>query len=382
MSSSLPPTPTHTLLHVVGSPKDAFKANMSVMHGRAHAKAGHQVEGLRLVHWYAVVHPGGAWSFPLDLSEREVADSKKVDLTSAMVVIREMGVDLVMMHVHTTTKNYKTLFELLDIPVIGTGGEASANVADKATTRALLLQAGLPVAPGLLLQIAQFTREDFSSTSLLEKHCLALPLVVKPTRMEASVGVVKVDTMAELDAALLQAFNYGDTVLVDTFIPGREVRSAALQVQDRQFVLLPVIEYQLPSMDSIREVANKVTTNGKKLLPAPYFYLKQEDQPELVAKMQDLAARTHAVLGCRDFSFIDCRLNEHGQLFILECNVFAAFNPGSVMTKMTEGAGICHQDFWGTMVRRGLARGRGQKFLKLEESESHICHSRGQEEQG
>ena len=66
-NTSTATTTSYTLLHVVGSPKDTFSRNMSVMHGRAAAKAGYDVAGLSLLHRYALVHPGGLWSFPLDL---------------------------------------------------------------------------------------------------------------------------------------------------------------------------------------------------------------------------------------------------------------------------------------------------------------------------
>ena len=353
---------TYTLLHVVGSPKDTFNRNMSVMHGRAAAKAGYEVAGLNLLHRYALVHPGGTWSFPLDLSEEEVVFRKTMAVVAAMDMVERMRVDLVVMHVHTTTKNYKTLFELLDIPVIGTCGEASANVADKSTSRALLQQAGLPVAPGTVLARAEYRAGH--CMGLVERQGLALPLVVKPTRMEASVGVTLVASEEELEDAVQQAFQHGDAVLIDTFIPGREVRSAALEITDNEFVPLPVIEYEMPSSHAIRTVANKVEGDGKKLVTAGYRFLGLEDDTELVTRMQELAVMAHRVLGCRDFSFIDCRLNEAGELFILESNVFAAFNPGSVMTKMTLGAGISHRQFWGAMVRKGIARGASRKEQK------------------
>ena len=50
------------------------------------------------------------------------------------------------------------------------------------------------------------------------------------------------------------------------------------------------------------------------------------------------------------------RVNDSGDIFVLEINVFAAFNPGSVMSKLTSAAGISHQEFWGAMVKKALGR--------------------------
>ena len=74
--------------------------------------------------------------------------------------------------------------------------------------------------------------------------------------------------------------------------------------------------------------------------------------------MYEVACKAHTALGCRDFSFIDCRVTEDGEIFVLESNVFAAFNPGSIMTKLTEASGISHKEFWSAMIRNVLQRAK------------------------
>ena len=50
------------------------------------------------------------------------------------------------------------------------------------------------------------------------------------------------------------------------------------------------------------------------------------------------------------------RVSHSGEIFVLEINVFAAYNPGSVMSKLTAAAGISHTEFWGAMVKKALGR--------------------------
>ena len=57
-------------------------------------------------------------------------------------------------------------------------------------------------------------------------------------------------------------------------------------------------------------------------------------------------------------------MNDSGDIFVLEINVFAAFNPGSVMSKLTGAAGISHQEFWGAIVKKTLGRVPNSKMKK------------------
>ena len=352
------------LLHVFGNPSSEFTKNMGILHQRNHEKAGYDVEGLDLQHHYALIHPGALWSFPADLTDQALEAAPKMTMSKAVEVVTGLGVDVAAVHVHTTVSNYKTLFELLDIPFIGTGGEAAANVADKATTRALLLQAGVKVPHGTVLHKTAFNSQQFSLSNLLEQHSLDYPLVVKPTRMEASVGVHLVHSKEDMMSALKVVFGLGDVAIIDEFIRGREMRTGVLCVDEGQLQSLPMMEYNI-SHDDIRGMNMKVERDGKKLVNNAFQFLHKQDNPQLYDNMFRVAAACHQALNCRDFSFMDCRVTEEGEIFVLEINVFAAFNPGSVMTKLTTAAGISHSQFWSSMLRRALSR-RQQTVSKIQ----------------
>jgi len=348
--------PSSVLLHVFGNPASDFTKNMGILHQRKHEEAGYEAD-VPLTHHYALIHPGALWSFPNNLTEEELRKAPKYNLASAIKKITELNISIAIVHVHTTHCNYKVLFELLDIPIIGSGGEASANVADKATSRALMMQAGVKVPHGAIIENETFQCKDFSPERFLEQHGLAFPLVVKPTRMEASVGVIKVNTSAEMVDALRNAFNYGETAIIDEFIVGREVRAGVLCRNGNVLEKLSLIEYNIDH-NEIRGMDKKVEKDGKTLvnLPNSFSYIQEEDDPVLHAAMHETACKAHRALGCRDFSFIDCRVTESGEVFVLEINVFAAFNPGSIMSKLTTAAGISHREFWGSMVNKALSR--------------------------
>ena len=72
------------MLHVFGNPANEFVKNMGIMHARNQAKAGYEAP-VPLIHKYALVHPGGLWTFHEDLSDISLAKGPKLDLTQAII---------------------------------------------------------------------------------------------------------------------------------------------------------------------------------------------------------------------------------------------------------------------------------------------------------
>ena len=120
--------------------------------------------------------------------------------------------------------------------------------------------------------------------------------------------MILVHTVDELVAALRTAFSYGDSAIVDTFIVGREMRAGVISRKEEILEKLPLIEYNISHTD-IRGMDKKVDKDGKTLinLPNHFSFIQEEDDPALHAAMHEVACKAHTALGCRDFSFIDCR---------------------------------------------------------------------------
>ena len=135
------------------------------------------------------------------------------------------------------------------------------------------------------------------------------PAVVKPTRMENSVGVELVRNKAEMEAAVERAWCFGDTVVIDTFKAGREVRCGAVELVKGKLEALGCIEYKVDK-DEIRTYEDKLEGGEDKLKQAAStmsWFIDKTKEPELVNKLQQIALRIHRVMGCRDFSQYDCR---------------------------------------------------------------------------
>ncbi|MBW2072488.1 MAG: ATP-grasp domain-containing protein, partial [Deltaproteobacteria bacterium] len=114
------------------------------------------------------------------------------------------------------------LLELLDIPYHGSGVLGSALAINKIQSKLAYEQAGLPVAPYIILE-----RHTPEAAARVQEH-LGLPVVVKPENEGSSIGLSIVRQQQELEAALDLAWQYDHLVLVEKFLPGIEITGAVL----------------------------------------------------------------------------------------------------------------------------------------------------------
>lgn len=129
------------------------------------------------------------------------------------------------------------LFEMMNVPYVGCGVLASAACMDKHYTKVLLAAAGIPVAPGITLDVrdydaaSEFATEADEMLAAVQQAGLQYPLFVKPSRAGSSFGVTKVEhegDAAELAAAVFEASHHDWRVLVEQGIDAREIECAVL----------------------------------------------------------------------------------------------------------------------------------------------------------
>ncbi len=211
------------------------------------------------------------------------------------------------------------LLEWLKIPYTHSGVLASALAMDKARSKQAYRAAGLPVVDSLLV----------SAAAAKASHPMQPPYVVKPNNEGSSVGIYIVDKNANGPAKL--ADDMPETVMVEAFIPGRELSTAVLG--DRA---LSVTDIQTEGWYDYRA---KYTLGGSShVVPA--------DIPaDVFAACLDYAKRAHDALGCRGLSRTDFRWDESrglDGLFLLETNT----QPGMTATSLApEQAAHCGMDF-------------------------------------
>ena len=218
----------------------------------------------------------------------------------------------------------------LGVPYTGSNPEASRISFDKVLTRNRLIEAGIPVADGdVLLRGKPSDSVDAICPALVERF--GLPLVIKPPREGSSIGVHIPKNLEDVPHALNLAFEFGDDVLIERFIAGRELTVGIVGDE-----VLPVVEIR-PLAESYDFEAKYISDDTEYLIPA-------ELSEEITAEAKRLAKATFEALGCRGLGRVDFRLSESGELFVLEMNNLPGFTSHSLVPKAAEAAGIAFPD--------------------------------------
>ncbi len=320
------------ILHLVGSADSNFYGNLSRLYAKdcLVATANPSLYEFHI----AYITPDRQWRFPPSLSNEDIAAANPMSLSEAIKFITAQNIDLVLpqMFCIPGMTEYRTLFDLLNIPYVGNTPHVMALTAHKAKAKAIVAAAGVKVPFGELIR-----RGDIPT--------LKPPAVIKPASSDNSLGVNLVKDFADYDTALKTAFEYADEVLVEEYIElGREVRCGII-VRDGELVGLPLEEYLVNSQDRpIRNYADKLkqTEDGDLSLTAKDNIKGWSVDPNdpVTGTVQKVAKKCHEALGCRHYSLFDFRIDPQGQPWFLEAGLYCSFSPKSVIASMAQAAGI------------------------------------------
>jgi D-alanine-D-alanine ligase len=275
-----------------------------------------------------------------------IAASRHID-----ELVREGHVDVVFIALHGPYGEDGTvqgLLELLGIPYTGSAVLASALAMDKLRSRQVLQASGIPVPAWLAIEGARWPAARAEAAGRIARD-LGYPCVVKPNAQGSSIGVTIPRDAAGLDAAVEAALAYGDVVLVEEYLRGTELTCGVLDDPETGAPqALPVIEI-VPKREFFTYEA-KYAGASEEICPARI-------SAEQTAKAQDLALRTHQVLGCEGFSRTDIFLTA-GDLIVLETNTIPGLTEGSLIPLAARTAGISYPEMLDRMIGAALRRDR------------------------
>ncbi|MDR1774938.1 MAG: D-alanine--D-alanine ligase [Actinomycetes bacterium] len=241
------------------------------------------------------------------------------------------------------------LLEILGIPYTGSRIMASAIAMDKAATKGVYAQAGLPVAEDVLLvrDAVQLGDGGYVPAVADIPKRLGQRLVVKPNAEGSSVGVHIVHSAAELPAALDEAFTHDAQVLVERFIPGLEIMAGVLDDVDGCPQALPLIEVE--ATGEFYDYDSKYAPGGS------VHHLPARLDAAQTARCQELAVAAHRALGCRGCTRSDIRLDPDGQAWLIETNTLPGMTATSLVPEAARAAGISFPELVTRIVGSALS---------------------------
>jgi D-alanine-D-alanine ligase len=246
------------------------------------------------------------------------------------------------------------LLTWLNLPFSGNGLRASAVTMDKALTKRLMAQAGLPVAADVLVTQQQLAQQAHDAQALAETLLpkLTFPLMVKPLSLGSSVGMSKVLTPEALPAALQQGLAAEATVLLEPFFSGLDVTVGVLAWPDGVHRPTPVLA--LSVADGWYDYEAKYTKGKTQFdVPAPL-------SPEVTQALQQAALTAHQATGCSVVSRTDMVVAPSGDFIVLEVNSNPGMTDLSDLPAQAAAMGLSYDDvvtlMIAPMVQQVLAR--------------------------
>jgi D-alanine-D-alanine ligase len=244
----------------------------------------------------------------------------------------------------------QALLDLTGVPYTGSGHLASALAMDKDLSKHLFRAAGVPTAdwrmagPPLADGREQGTgnREQGNETFAADvEREIGLPVVVKPSKQGSTVGLSVVRDIALLWPAIEEARKYDDEVMVEQFIPGRELTVGILGDE-----ALPVGE--IIPVHEIYDYECKYTAGmAREIFPADL-------SAEETSTVQDLARRAFHALKLRGYARIDFRMAPDGVFYCLEANTLPGMTALSLIPQAAVAAGISFPELCERIVHLAL----------------------------
>lgn len=213
------------------------------------------------------------------------------------------------------------LLEVMGIPYTGSGVLASAMALDKVVSKKVFIFHGIPTP--------EFRVVKGSEPSTPDSY-IGLPLVVKPASQGSTIGVTVVKEEGGLKAAFEEAWRYGDTVLVERYIEGREITVGILNGK-----VLPIIEIR--PKEGIYDYKAKYTPGMTEYIVPVRLGDRVEE------RVKEIALKAYQALGCRGVARVDMILAWETP-YVLEVNTIPGMTELSLIPKAAASSGIGFSD--------------------------------------
>jgi len=261
------------------------------------------------------------------------------DLAVTIQALRAVAPDVVFNALHGPKGEdgaIQGVLEWLNLPYTHSGIRASAVAMDKGATRILLAAAGLPVAEGRVVTVAELAEDD----------PLPAPYVIKPVAEGSSVGVEIIRAGDNRRAEIARTWRFGKEALAESFIPGRELTAGVMG--DRALAVTDI----LPA-----ETAAFYDFEAKYKAGGSHHVVPADLPADVTERALDYALRAHQTLGCAGASRTDFRYDdETDTLIILEVNTQPGMTPTSLLPEQAAYCGISYPDLCDWMVQEALNR--------------------------
>ncbi|MEP7332401.1 MAG: D-alanine--D-alanine ligase family protein [Terracoccus sp.] len=243
--------------------------------------------------------------------------------------------------------------ELSDVRYVGSGVFASAAGMDKHYMKVVFAGHGLPVGPYVVITDRAWRADP--AAALERCSTLSYPVFVKPARAGSSMGITKVDSPSDLEAAIETARQHDPKVLVEEGISGREIECAVLEGHGTDAPRTSFVgEIEVHANHAFYDFEAKYLAESDVDLSCP-----AELPPKVSDEVRRLAAEAFESLGCEGLARVDCFYTDDGRVVVNEINTMPGFTPSSMYPRMWAASGLAYPDLIDELLSLALERRTG-----------------------
>ena len=249
-----------------------------------------------------------------------------------------IGTDLVFNALHGGDGEDGSIQSFLDlhhIPYTGSGAKSSKIAMDKNITKLIAKSVDIQTPNWVLLKLNQHTEMQLHDN---QSPKFSYPYVVKPSSEGSTFGLTIVKQESELEKAIDHAAEFGDEILIEEFISGRELTVSILGNKP-----LPIVEIK-PSHNLYDYECKYTEGMSEYIVPA-------ELSDSLERSISEDALKIYKTIGCRHYARVDFRLNESGEHYLLEINTLPGMTATSLLPKAAKSAGLEFPELIDTIIK-------------------------------
>lgn len=238
------------------------------------------------------------------------------------------------------------MLELAGVPYVGSGVLGSAAAMDKAMTKVILEQAGIPQVPWALV-----TRQEWrnSPDAVIERieSVLPYPVFVKPANMGSSVGVSKAKNQTDLRAAITEASHFDRRIVIEQGVTGRELEMSVL---GNEAPIVSGVGEIKPSAEFYDYASKYLNDSAELIIPA-------DIEPETQQQMEKIAIESFIALDLAGLARVDFFLEDGtNQVYLNEVNTMPGFTSISMYPMLWQQSGISLAELVSKLVELALER--------------------------
>lgn len=239
----------------------------------------------------------------------------------------------------------RSMLELKGIPFVGSSAASAARSFDKGVASGLVPNGS---APQFVAFPQSFFRE-MGAPRILETVIvgIGLPLVVKPISGGSALGVRLCADAEQVAPALVDAFGYGDRVMLQSAVSGIELAVTVIDIGGEPIALPPV---EIVPLSGVYDFDARYTAG------ATEFFVPCRLDSDVVQRVSDYAVAVHAYLGLRDISRTDLIVDSDGTIWFLEVNIAPGMTETSLVPQAIEAAGLSVGGVFSDLVTQAVTR--------------------------